>query len=249
MVSWLGDGGINGIQTGSFFPSDTAYILAGPGGMVDVNGGLRLQYNLHKDLFIDEAIYDSIGLDDRITARANIRYVNADFTAYPGRRMTLTMFVADAALFPEGDVPTPFQVLAQGNNLQVYRANKSYAEPSDRSFTLRGPRAGQLNPGTKYWVLVLPTSITDMSTTPSTVNDISIGSPNIHGRGLSRSGHHVASVGDCRARRLLADTLFPPQRSRPSVRRNHRHLARGSVRCSVAVRASTFGREPQSDMD
>jgi hypothetical protein len=185
MVSWLGDGGINGIQTGSFFPSDTAYILAGPGGMVDVNGGLRLQYNLHKDLFIDEAIYDSIGLDDRITARANIRYVNADFTAYPGRRMTLTMFVADAALFPEGDVPTPFQVLAQGNNLQVYRANKSYAEPSDRSFTLRGPRAGQLNPGTKYWVLVLPTSITDMSTTPSTVNDISIGSPNIHGRGLS----------------------------------------------------------------
>jgi hypothetical protein len=165
MVSWLADGEVAGYDaaaasSGSLNPA--AWKLASAG-TVDTQGPTRLQYGL------------SAGGLNRLSAQnIRLRITNADCNENAGRRMTATMFIAPANYFPPGSVPSPSAILALGPNLRAWRAAQSRnadAGPADVTWNIPGPGPGDLQPNTKYWVLVVPTSVADTSYPANYVND------------------------------------------------------------------------------
>ena len=157
MVSWYGDGTVSGWDNASL--SDTRHLLASDG-VVPLNGVTRLQYALPSTR------------NNSINAVAPLRFTSSDVSLNSGKRLTASMFIASSAHFAPGVTPTVDQILAVGPSLRVFRAGSSRATAGDISLTIRGPKAETLQPNTKYWVLVMPTAVSDMSLPPNYVNDV-----------------------------------------------------------------------------
>lgn len=171
MVSWYDDGHVSGYDGPTGARLLTKYVLGSPG-CVNLNGVTRSHHNL-----VQYTTYA-----DGISAIAPINFNPGDVSAASGRRLTASMFVAEASAF--SGTPTPTQVLASPG-VKVYRAVNSTTTNGEISLVIPGPRPSALSPDTKYWVLVVPTSVASMSSTPSVANDQPVGTLDNIGRGVS----------------------------------------------------------------
>lgn len=169
MVSWFADGDVTGYNASVGTPTPAVFSLVSSG-LVDVNGITRAGVGL-----------TSYGYPDRIGAVARLNYSPGDFSDHSGKNLTASMFVVDAARF--SGTPTTSQVLADPT-AKVYRASNAAPSNGQTTFTIAGPRSVELQPGTKYWFLVVPTAVVNMGSTPNSVNDQLAGST-ANGRGLS----------------------------------------------------------------
>lgn len=158
----------------------TGPVLSSPG-TVDTNSPTRSQYVTVLGLPLWQA-------------RGAFRIDAGDVAAYPGLNFTASMFIAPASAFADGVVPTPD--LIRLNAVTVVRGdgqfNGATVSPDSRT------DAGDLNllvfsttpqiaeePNKKYWVLVAPTVVASMASTPSITNDQPLGNVNINGRAVS----------------------------------------------------------------
>lgn len=161
MVSWYADG-----QVSNFYSDLTGVgrdlLLASPGS-VDTNYPTRLHYNKPPGV---GATYDYI------YAVARLNFTAGEAAALTGgQRLTSTMFVANSNLFPTGNIPTPSEILAKTTALLVYRSEQFTMVAGDKVLVIKGPRAQELDPASKYWVLVCPTKVSNAASNPSTAND------------------------------------------------------------------------------
>lgn len=179
MVSWAGDGLIVGYDPITKRLTDGLYHFASPGS-VDLGGVTRISYRLGSGL--SAATYPN-----RLKVTAPFTLVAGDYTANPGKKLCAAAFIADAANFPSGYVPTPSEILALGSaKVSVYRANTYYTSGTGtKTFTIPGPEGLSIN--TKYWVLVLPTALVDPGSTWNLTNDVPMAgiTVNTFGRALS----------------------------------------------------------------
>lgn len=180
MVTWYADGGVSGFDGPSGHMIEDKYLLASPGD-VDVQGVTRLEY-----LF--PAGVPTTYLN-RIKATARLNFTAADVSANPGRKLTASMFVAPSWAFPTVSVPPPALLLASPYT-RVWRGSYGTTVLGDHEIGINGPRpySSVLSPNTKYWVVIVPTAVLDMTSTPSVANDKPIvtgASVNTIGRGLS----------------------------------------------------------------
>ncbi len=179
MVSWSQDGTVSGFAVDGLGVAGTipnAYLLASSGS-VNVNGITRLQYPI-----------SSAERSDRINAVAHLTVTNADLANWERGTASATMFVAQDTHFPAGKIPTPQEILDLGDGpVTCYRANRKRTAPGTYTFNIFGPRAADLQPNGRYWVLVMPTAPPVDSTRPPTIAaDLPLrGAPNDIGRAVS----------------------------------------------------------------
>ncbi len=110
-------------------------------------------------------------------------------------RIGARLYIADAAGWPAGYVPTPAQILTGGTkgqgSVKVYRhSGASFANfvgytDSTRDFT--GPKPSDLSPGTKYWMMAMPVRLTIAESDNGTVRVFRplISGTNANGRAVS----------------------------------------------------------------
>lgn len=156
MVTWFAAGGVSAFNPVTGTPTPEGILLNQAGSVDTANGGgvTRLQYNL-----------DS-GLSDYITAVARLNVTNTDLanngigTGGEARRLGAVMVVVDAVHFPAGKVPTPAEIRDKGPLTLQWRSTeyRSGTGAGNYTFNMRGPRASQLSPNAKYWVMVVPST-------------------------------------------------------------------------------------------
>jgi hypothetical protein len=183
MPSWSADGLVTGYDPARG-PAPDVYHLASAGS-VDVQGVTRLQYKF------DPATHGY----NSILVSAPVTMSPGDVSGNPGKKLTVSVFLAPASLFP-GSTPTPSQILNAGlvggifnlhryNAIRVFRASAYRTTTGTQTYKIQGPFAENLTPNTKYWVLAVPTAIADWSSSPSLSNDTPITSPDTTGRAIS----------------------------------------------------------------
>jgi hypothetical protein len=175
VASWTSDGQIWGYDPASNSPQPIYYLATNA--IVDPpssNGGngiiTRMQYV--------KASGGSAYASNRIRVQGQVTFVANDFASNLGKRLTVTMFFAPATLFPENAVPSAFEVLSKGSGITAYRASASRTGTSDNGgildFSISGPWANQLQPNAKYWVVLIPTAVSNMGLPADYSNDIPI---------------------------------------------------------------------------
>lgn len=186
MVSWYQSGAATGYYraTGSgIFPnrsvwSTVAYKLSSPG-TVDLNAPTRMQYQMPVDEIGYTIYYGS----------AHLRFVQADFDANPGKRLSGTAYIAPASAFSEGHTPSPAEIKAAAT---VVARGFGAAGPPDYmtapgDFFMNVYDSSDLNPAwppnTKYWYMIAPTAHVAGSVDPTT--DTPVGDINVNGRAIS----------------------------------------------------------------
>jgi hypothetical protein len=140
----------------------------------------RMQYNKAGSAFQFNRIY----------VEGTFQYTDTDFSSNLGQHLTVSAFFAPASLFAPGAVPSALEILTKGPALTVYRASQSLTSSADPNwpyvnFVLQGPWADQLQANAKYWLLVMPTAVANMGTSPSYANDLPIAGT-LTGRDLAR---------------------------------------------------------------
>lgn len=183
MASWPSDGQVFGYDASSASPQPIYYLstnaVVDPASASGVTGAItRMQYNKSGSAFQYNRVY----------AQGVFQYASSDFTNNVGKILTVSAFFAPATLFAPNYVPTANEILSKGPSLTVYRASTGLSSTSSSgypyvNYVFRGPWANQLQPNSKYWLLIVPTAVTNMASTPSYANDIPI-YPN--GRSLAR---------------------------------------------------------------
>jgi hypothetical protein len=140
-------------------------------GTVDTNAPLRYQYNI-----TDATV---------MMAYVKVNFDAADVAAYPGKFLTVTLYAALASSFAPGVVPTPSQIIA--NATVTGRGTSSRTTAGDLAMpVLPVPAVSSAwAPNEKWWVLVTPTAVTNMSASVSPSNDTPIGAVNTLGRAVS----------------------------------------------------------------
>jgi hypothetical protein len=163
MVSWAGDGLIVGYDAITKKLKPGLFHFASPGS-VDLGGSTRINYPMGAGL-------SATTYPNRLTASAPFTFTSADFTANPGKALSAALYLCDSANFPAGHVPTPGEILALGSTkVNVYRATTYVSSPQTKTFDIPGWNSG-LSTNTKYWVLILPTALSNVNSPWNTVND------------------------------------------------------------------------------
>lgn len=192
MVSWTSDGSIAAYSGVTRRLAQNVYLLASPG-TVDVNGVTRLQYAIPSKA-------GNSSFPNRMQARIPMTFTPADFTANPGKKLSVGMFVVKATDFPEGKVPTPAEILALGEaKVRVYRSSwywSSLGSPTSRDFFIEGPAPGTLPNNTKHWALVTPIAFTDPNSPWTLANAQPMNGPalNTIGRAISLWSNRTPSA-------------------------------------------------------
>lgn len=115
-------------------------------GLVDLNGFTRLQYSRSDS--------GSSGLGAaRLFASVTMTAVAADFAGGLEIAVGVAMTVAEASLF--SGTPTAAQVWNHPQSVR-YVAQEMRTVPGTSVYNVHGPLPTQMNPATKYWVVVAP---------------------------------------------------------------------------------------------
>lgn len=150
MVSWVGDGLMAGYSTTENQLVEGRYHFASPG-TVDLNAVTRFQYSL---VGVNPNKYPN-----RLALSATFNFVSADIEAHsdPARWLKLGAFLAPANKFAAGVTPTPRQILDVGyEDLGWGYSGEEAFTPGTQDFTIHGWYGQDLEPNTKYWLLLLP---------------------------------------------------------------------------------------------
>lgn len=149
MADWVAgdDGRLRGysftdraLRNTIFFASD---------GMVDANGVTRLMYPVQT------------GALNRLKAEIPFTFTAADMAANPGHSLSVAMYLAPASDFPNG-TPANNTAIRTAPNVRFFRSDwywHSIPVSETRTFVINGPAPGTLQPGTKYWVLIMPVRV------------------------------------------------------------------------------------------
>lgn len=173
MAIWTADGGLTAYDaaTGALKQNTiTLYDVASP---VDANFVTRLHRPLAGPPPVRHQVSASVPLTiwrtDWEAARDHDYGISYGVKAVPDRGYASAgMVVVPASYFPAGSVPTKTQILNSVTNpaTQKFRATtRVEAYPAaggrDVDFFIPGPGVSDLQPGTKYWVLVFPSVVPD----------------------------------------------------------------------------------------
>lgn len=176
MVSWSGDGLVSGYDPTTKKHKAGLFHLASPG-TVDVNGGTRLQWDL-ADNYPSRASYPT-----RLDISATMTFTAGDFSANPGKDMGMAAVMAKASDFAPGVIPTPSQIF--NLNPLLKDVGSSYTV-GPATFTAKMDFVNsEMDPNTKYWLLVYPAAINNPNNPWSRTNYEPLGNINTNGRAIS----------------------------------------------------------------
>lgn len=130
-------------------------------GTVDSNSITRILYAM--------PLGDAPKFPNRLSVSVPITFTSGDFSANPGKKLSVALFIVAATDLPPNKVPTPSEILAMGSKVAVYRANRYVTGPQTTTFEIAGPSA--FAPNSKYWALIVPTALVDVNSAWNTTND------------------------------------------------------------------------------
>lgn len=181
MVTWVGDGLVSGYDPTTKKHKAGVFHLATPGVAVDVNGGTRLHWDLDSD-YPSRSSYPT-----KVQISATMTFSPADFAATPTRDLGMAAILVKASRFTAGTTPTPQQIFDA--TVDAYSVGSRYAEegqPGPKTITASMSFTNtQLEPNTKYWLLVYPANIYNPEGTWSKTHWDPIGALNTNARAIS----------------------------------------------------------------
>lgn len=181
MVTWNGDGTLAGYDSVTSSLRLDAYKFASPG-TVDVNAITRLQWKLSSE-------WAPANYPNRAQAKATFTFTSADASAHPFQKFLAAMFLVPATAFPAGTIPTPSQILAAPSDAITVWRSSTWINPAatTKTFIIPGPPPGWMQPNRKFWALVLPVAVRDVSSPWSVANDRPLSTINVNtfGRAIS----------------------------------------------------------------
>lgn len=176
MVSWSGDGLVSGYDPTTKKHKAGVFHLASPGS-VDTNGGTRLHWDLVSG-YPNKSSYPT-----RLDISATMTFTSGDFTAHPSRDKGMAAVMVNAARFADGVVPTPSQIFNEyvaASDAGSHYIGGAASLPATMQFV-----NAELEPNTKYWLLVYPADIVDVNQPWSKINYEPLGNINTNGRAIS----------------------------------------------------------------
>lgn len=179
MVSWTSAGSVSGYDPITRKYKKAMFVLPiASGPAVDLNGSTRLNWDLQAD-YPGRSNYPTL-----LEAEAPLTFTSGDFSANPGRVMGGAAVLVKASKFAAGVIPTNQQIfdnstLSLADIGSVYRTNAGNVKPTFY-FT-----NAQLDPNTKYWLLVYPAAINKPANAWSKTNYRPVGNVNTTGRAVS----------------------------------------------------------------
>lgn len=180
MVSWVGDGLINGMtRTGGHAVqvSDAYHLVAG---VVDAQANTRLQFPIPGSTLVN----DNTGFSSTyngIRAQATITFASGDIPS--GWVGTIGLFTVQASRFSPGYTPTAQEILSL-RGVSAF-GNPNVAGTGTNTFVAAVSGASLIS-GSKYWVLVVPVIMkNDQIGKPSPSFSVVSGSANTYGRAIS----------------------------------------------------------------
>lgn len=159
MPSWQSDGLVSGYDPIDQRMEKGVYHLGSPGS-VDANAITRLQWDL--------AGGNSANPLNRLHIDVSIRFSVADRQSRPNSAMVVAAILVKASKFPEGAVPTPAQIFDKSVDASATGAHyfSPWNDGGSTAVTLDTSLYfvnGEMDPNTKYWLLVYPASAANPS--------------------------------------------------------------------------------------
>lgn len=178
MVTWIDDGFLaSSWRNTAVSPPRYVYSVFGSRfamstpGTVDLNATTRLQYFV--DRWNKVPGYTGDGYNGRgLDAQAGYNFTAGDVIA--GRTLTASLFIVPASAFSAGVVPTISQIF-NSPQVRVFRYTGGRTTAGDLQPYIYGPKPNELTAGTKYWAMLAPTRVANMSSAPSPANDPIVG--------------------------------------------------------------------------